>query len=80
MNLAAIAKIRKAKGASKNAGCKCLMPKTIHDANKVDRKAEIIIHRLRFGSPKDVGRSSIHAPKSSPERGAAMIKMSSGRG
>jgi hypothetical protein len=72
--------MRNAKGIIKNAGCKCLVPETIHDAKKVDRKVETIIHRLRFGSPRDVGRRRIHAPTNSPDTGAAIIRMSRGRG
>jgi hypothetical protein len=70
--------MRNARGTSKNAGCICLAPETIHEAKKVDRKAEIIIQRLRFGRPKDVGRRKIQAPTISPETGAAMSRMSRG--
>ena len=80
LSLVAIAKMRNAKGTSKNARCICLVPETIHEAKKVDRKAEIIIQRLRIGRPRIVGRRRIHAPTISPDTGAAMIRMSRGSG
>ena len=74
------AKIRNPRGITSIAGCSCLIPETIHEAKIVDRKAEMIIQRLRFGRPKDVGRRRIQATTISPETGAAMSRISRGRG